>query len=179
MSVADRMYARALYNAALDAGKVKEVQAEVGAVASAMSELPQLRSMVGNPQLGASSKAALLEAAVGEPSELTSELPPSRCRQGPRWIDRRDPWRVRADRRARGGAAHGRADDGVRAVGHRCDRDRPAHRARLGPPRRCSTQGRPRPDRRHRSPGRIAACGCKRARPSRTHEARPTHEEMT
>ena len=74
MSVADRTYARALYNAALDAGKVKEVQAELGMVAAAMAELPQLRSVVGNPQLDAGSKAAVLEAAVGEPSELTSNF---------------------------------------------------------------------------------------------------------
>ena len=74
MSVADRTYARALYNAALDADKVKDVQAEVGAVATAMAELPELRSVVGNPQLGAPAKAAVLEAAVGEPSELTSNF---------------------------------------------------------------------------------------------------------
>ena len=71
MSVADRTYARALYTAALDAGKAKEVQAELGAVAAAMAELPELRSVVGNPQLDAGSKAAVLEAAAGEPSELT------------------------------------------------------------------------------------------------------------
>jgi len=74
MSVADRTYARALYNAALDADKVKDVQAELGAVASAMAELPELRSVVGNPQLDAGSKAAVLEAAAGEPSELTSNF---------------------------------------------------------------------------------------------------------
>ena len=74
MSVADRTYARALYNAALDAGKVKEVQGELGTVAAAMAELPQLRSVVGNPQLDAGSKAAVLEAAVGEPSKLTSNF---------------------------------------------------------------------------------------------------------
>jgi F-type H+-transporting ATPase subunit delta len=71
LSVADRVYARALYDAALDAGKVKEVQGELRAVAEAMAELPQLRSVVGNPQLDAGSKAAVLEAAAGEPSELT------------------------------------------------------------------------------------------------------------
>ena len=74
MSVAERTYARALYNAALDAGKVKEVQAELGAVAAEMAELPELRSVVGNPQLDAGSKAAVLDAAAGEPSELTTNF---------------------------------------------------------------------------------------------------------
>jgi F-type H+-transporting ATPase subunit delta len=74
MSVADRTYAQALYEAALDAGTVKDVQAELAAVAEAMAELPQLRSAVGNPQVDAESKAVLLEAAAGEPSELTTNF---------------------------------------------------------------------------------------------------------
>jgi F-type H+-transporting ATPase subunit delta len=85
MSVADRVYARALYDAALDAGKVKDVQSELAAAAEAMAELPQLRSVVGNPQLDSASKAAVLEAAVGEPSELTTNflrLVADKCRAG-------------------------------------------------------------------------------------------------
>jgi F-type H+-transporting ATPase subunit delta len=74
MSVADRVYARALYDAASDADTAKEVQAELAAVAAAMAELPELRSVVGNPQLDAGSKAAVLEAAVGEPSELMTNF---------------------------------------------------------------------------------------------------------
>lgn len=74
MSVADRTYARALYAAAADRGRVKEVQAEIATVASTMAELPELRSVVGNPQLDAGSKAAVLEAAVGEPDELVSNF---------------------------------------------------------------------------------------------------------
>jgi F-type H+-transporting ATPase subunit delta len=74
VSVADRTYARALYDAAAERGRVKEVQAEIAMVASAMAELPQLRSVVGNPQLDAGSKVAVLEAAVGEPDELVSNF---------------------------------------------------------------------------------------------------------
>ena len=74
MSVADRTYARALYNAALDAGTVRDAQGELSAVAAAMAELPELRSVVGNPQLDAGSKAAVLDAAVGAPSKLTSNF---------------------------------------------------------------------------------------------------------
>lgn len=74
MTVADRVYARALYDSAVDRGDVKEVQAELGAVAQAMAELPQLRSLIGNPQVDAESKAAVLAAAAGEPGEILSNF---------------------------------------------------------------------------------------------------------
>lgn len=70
MSLVDRVYARALYDAALDRGAVDRVARELGAVAQAIRELPQLRSLVGNPQVDAASKAAVLEAALDEPDEL-------------------------------------------------------------------------------------------------------------
>ena len=74
MSVADRVYARALYDAALERGNVADVQEQLGAVAEAMAEVPQLRSVIGNPQIDAGSKAAVLEAAAGEPDELVSNF---------------------------------------------------------------------------------------------------------
>ena len=74
MSVADRVYARALYDAALERGNVKEVQEQLAAVAEAMAEVPQLRSVIGNPQVDAGSKAAVLEAAAGEPDELVANF---------------------------------------------------------------------------------------------------------
>ena len=74
MSVADRVYARALYDAALERGNVEDVREQLGAVAEAMAELPQLRSLIGNPQVDASSKAAVLEAAAGEPDEVVANF---------------------------------------------------------------------------------------------------------
>ncbi len=74
MSVADRVYARALYDAAVERGNVKDVQAQLVSVAEAMAEIPELRSVIGNPQVDAGSKAAVLEAAAGEPDELTSNF---------------------------------------------------------------------------------------------------------
>jgi F-type H+-transporting ATPase subunit delta len=70
VSVVDRVYARALYEAALDQGAVRDVAEQLGNVATAMAEVPQLRSVIGNPQVDAGSKAAVLEAAAGEPSDL-------------------------------------------------------------------------------------------------------------
>jgi F-type H+-transporting ATPase subunit delta len=74
MSVADRVYARALYDAAVERGNVKDVQAQLASVAEAMAEVPELRSVIGNPQVDAGSKTAVLEAAAGEPDELTSNF---------------------------------------------------------------------------------------------------------
>jgi F-type H+-transporting ATPase subunit delta len=74
LSVADRVYARALYDAALERGNVGDVQDQLAAVAEAMAELPQLRSVIGNPQVDAESKATVLEAAAGEPDELVSNF---------------------------------------------------------------------------------------------------------
>ena len=70
MSVADRVYARALFDAALERGNVKDVQGQLAAVAETVAELPQLRSVIGNPQVDAGSKAAVLEAAVESPDEI-------------------------------------------------------------------------------------------------------------
>ena len=63
----------ALYDAALERGNVAEVQ-QLAAVAEAMAEVPQLRSVIGNPQIDAGSKAAVLEAAAGEPDGLVSNF---------------------------------------------------------------------------------------------------------
>ena len=70
MSVVDRVYARALYDAAVERGNVALVSEQLGTVATAMAELPQLRSVIGNPQIDTESKAAVLAAAAGEPDDL-------------------------------------------------------------------------------------------------------------
>jgi F-type H+-transporting ATPase subunit delta len=74
VSVADRVYARALYDAALERGNLKEVQEQLATVAAAMADVPELRSVIGNPQIDAASKAAVLEAAAGEPDALVSNF---------------------------------------------------------------------------------------------------------
>jgi F-type H+-transporting ATPase subunit delta len=74
MSVADRVYARALYDAAVDRGNVNDVQEQLASVAEAMAEVPELRSVIGNPQVDAGSKAAVLEAAAGDPDELVANF---------------------------------------------------------------------------------------------------------
>ena len=66
MAVAQRMYARALYGAAQDAGRVDAVASELAAIAGAMGEVPELRAFLRNPQIEPAGKAAVLgEVAAG------------------------------------------------------------------------------------------------------------------
>lgn len=61
MGVAQRMYARALYEAARDEGKLDEVAGELAALARAFEDVPELRRFLRNPQVDPSEKATVLE----------------------------------------------------------------------------------------------------------------------
>ena len=66
MAVAQRMYARALFGAARDAGRVDEVAADLGALAGAMDEVPELGAFLRNPQIEPDGKASVLAELVAE-----------------------------------------------------------------------------------------------------------------
>lgn len=61
MGVAQRMYARALYEAARDEEKLDEVAGELAALARAFEDVPELRRFLRNPQVDPSEKATVLE----------------------------------------------------------------------------------------------------------------------
>ncbi len=61
MAVAQRMYARALFQAARDGGTLEETASELQALAAAIVEVPELQSFLRNPQVDPSDKTALLE----------------------------------------------------------------------------------------------------------------------
>jgi F-type H+-transporting ATPase subunit delta len=61
VSVVDRVYARALFDAALDEGRLEPVRAEVAQLAQAVAEVPELRELLRNPQLDQRAKAAALQ----------------------------------------------------------------------------------------------------------------------
>lgn len=61
MGVAQRMYARALYEAARDEGKLDEVAGELAALARSFEDVPELRRFLRNPQVDPSEKATVLE----------------------------------------------------------------------------------------------------------------------
>ena len=71
MAVAHRMYARSLFEAARDAGKLDVVLTELGEFAAAIAEVPQLRNVLSNPELDAADKAAVLGEILGDADELT------------------------------------------------------------------------------------------------------------
>jgi F-type H+-transporting ATPase subunit delta len=61
MPVAQRMYARALYEAALERERVDVARAELGELARAMESSPELAAFLSNPQLDPGAKASVLE----------------------------------------------------------------------------------------------------------------------
>jgi F-type H+-transporting ATPase subunit delta len=70
MAVAQRMYARALFEAAQEAGRVEAVAGDLGAIASAMDDVPELRTFLRNPQIEPEGKAAVLEQVAAGADEL-------------------------------------------------------------------------------------------------------------
>lgn len=70
MGVAQRMYARALFEAAEEAKRVDAVSADLGALASAMDVVPELRAFLRNPQIEPDGKAAVLEQLSADADEL-------------------------------------------------------------------------------------------------------------
>jgi F-type H+-transporting ATPase subunit delta len=69
VAVAHRMYARAFYEAARDQDRVDVVRAELGELAAAMEDTPELEAFLVNPQLDPAAKQSVLE-------ELTAEADP-------------------------------------------------------------------------------------------------------
>jgi F-type H+-transporting ATPase subunit delta len=70
LAVAQRMYARALFQAAQEVGRVDDVAGDLAALASAMDEVPELRALLRNPQIEPTGKAAVLEQLAAEGDEL-------------------------------------------------------------------------------------------------------------
>lgn len=62
MAVAQRIYARALFDAALDKGRLSEIRQEFQDFAEAVDASPELRNLLRNPQIDARAKQAGLEA---------------------------------------------------------------------------------------------------------------------
>ena len=62
MAVAQRMYARALFEAAQEAGRLDGVAADLAAIAAAVEEVPELRGFLRNPQIDPPEKASRARA---------------------------------------------------------------------------------------------------------------------
>ena len=70
MAVAPRMYARSLFQAAKETGKLEIVHAELGQFATAVDEVPELRGLLSNPQIERDDRAAALREILADADEL-------------------------------------------------------------------------------------------------------------
>jgi F-type H+-transporting ATPase subunit delta len=70
IAVVHRTYAQALLEAAKAAGRLQPVQEELGDFAAAVRDVPELRTVLRNPQVDPQAKAGLLEELLGEADEL-------------------------------------------------------------------------------------------------------------
>ena len=70
MAVAHRTYARALFQAAMEEGRLERVHEELTDFAATVAEVDELRSVLESPELESRSKAALLQEVLGDADEL-------------------------------------------------------------------------------------------------------------
>jgi F-type H+-transporting ATPase subunit delta len=70
MAVVARTYARALFEAAKDAGRIDEVRDQLTTFVEGVDEVPELRSLIRNPELDPPAKAAALDAVLEGADEL-------------------------------------------------------------------------------------------------------------
>jgi F-type H+-transporting ATPase subunit delta len=70
MSVAHRTYARALFEAAKENGRLAQVREELGDFVAAIDAVPELDAMLRNPQLDPRAKAQALEDVLGGADQL-------------------------------------------------------------------------------------------------------------
>ena len=70
MAVAHRMYARALFQAARDEGRLDVVHEQLGDFVAALAAVPELRSALANPELDRREKSAVVEQILGGADEL-------------------------------------------------------------------------------------------------------------
>jgi len=70
VAVAQRMYARALFEAAQDAGRLEAVSSDLAQLATSLDEVPELRAFLRNPQIEPAGKAEVLEQVTAGADEL-------------------------------------------------------------------------------------------------------------
>jgi F-type H+-transporting ATPase subunit delta len=70
VAAAQRMYARALLEAAQEEGRVEQVSADLDSLAAAVEEIPELRAFLRNPEVEPAGKADVLAEIAGGADEL-------------------------------------------------------------------------------------------------------------
>src|SRR6185436_13911363 len=70
VSVVHRTYARALFDAAREAGRLAEVRSDLGDFVEVAKAVPELEEILRNPQLDKRAKAAAVDAVAGNSDPL-------------------------------------------------------------------------------------------------------------
>jgi F-type H+-transporting ATPase subunit delta len=70
VSVVDRVYANALFEAALEKGRLEPVREQLQQIVAAEAEVPELRELLRNPQLDPRARAAALEDVLSGGEDL-------------------------------------------------------------------------------------------------------------
>jgi F-type H+-transporting ATPase subunit delta len=70
MSVVDRVYANALFEAALEKDRLEPVREQLQQIVAADAEVPELRELLRNPQLDPRARAAALEDVLSGGEDL-------------------------------------------------------------------------------------------------------------
>jgi len=70
VAVSHRMYARSLFQAAREAGRLDAVHQQLGDFAAAIGDVPELRRVLENPELDPAEKAGVLGEILGDADEL-------------------------------------------------------------------------------------------------------------
>ena len=70
MAVAHRTYARALFEAAKEEGRLEQAHEQLVDFVASVQQVPELRSILESPELDSRAKAALLDDVLGEADEL-------------------------------------------------------------------------------------------------------------
>ncbi len=70
MAVVARTYARALFDAAKEHGRIPEVREQLGTLAETIREVPELQAVIRNPELDPPEKANVLAAILRDADEL-------------------------------------------------------------------------------------------------------------
>ena len=74
MAVAQRMYARALFEAASDARRLEPVSADLAALVATLEDVPELQTFLRNPQIEPAGKAEVLAQISAGADELVSNF---------------------------------------------------------------------------------------------------------
>jgi F-type H+-transporting ATPase subunit delta len=70
VAVAERMYARALFEAAQEKGRLEQVQQELSEFVQAVRDVPELRALLRDPQLDPRAKISALREILADADEL-------------------------------------------------------------------------------------------------------------